>query len=65
MKQPKAPARPPRPVRLMPVEDALGMLSDYWPQLFSPELPLRLMKTGIREEMVVDITARRLPVSVI
>ncbi|EBC6662842.1 hypothetical protein C1B77_22570 [Salmonella enterica] len=28
VKQPKAPARPPRPVRLMPVEDALGMLAD-------------------------------------
>lgn len=64
VKQPKAPIRPPRPVRLMPVEDALGMLADCWPQLFSPELPQRLMKTGIREEMVVDIAARRLPVSV-
>ncbi|HHT2664559.1 TPA: ProQ/FINO family protein [Citrobacter freundii] len=40
------------------------MLADCWPQLFSPELPQRLMKTGIREEMVVDIAARRLPVSV-
>lgn len=63
-KQPKVPVRPPRPVRLMPVADALRMLADCWPQLFSPELPLRLMKTGIREEMVVDITVRRLPVSV-
>ncbi|POT24404.1 hypothetical protein C3433_23365 [Citrobacter freundii] len=27
VKQPRAPVRPPRPVRLMPVEDALGILA--------------------------------------
>ncbi|EAP5829088.1 conjugal transfer protein [Salmonella enterica] len=59
----KAPVRPPRPVRLIPVADALRGLAECWPQLFNPELPLRLMKTGIREEMVADIVARQLPVS--
>ncbi|ECQ4629172.1 fertility inhibition protein FinO [Salmonella enterica] len=59
----KAPVRPPRPVRLIPVADALRVLAECWPQLFNPELPLRLMKTGIREEMVADIVARQLPVS--
>ncbi|WP_370612371.1 ProQ/FINO family protein [Citrobacter meridianamericanus] len=59
VKQPKAPVRPPRPVRLMPVADALRMLADCWPQLFSPELPLRLMKTGIREEMEADMRLRQ------
>ncbi|EDP1393736.1 fertility inhibition protein FinO [Salmonella enterica subsp. enterica serovar Reading] len=59
----KAPVRPPRPVRLIPVADALRVLAECWPQLFNPELPLRLMKTGIREEMVEDIVARQLPVS--
>ncbi|EBS1478567.1 fertility inhibition protein FinO [Salmonella enterica] len=59
----KAPVRPPRPVRLIPVADALRVLAECWPQLFNPELPLRLMKTGIREEMMADIVARQLPVS--
>lgn len=59
----KAPVRPPRPVRLMPVTYALRVLAECWPRLFSPELPLRLMKTGIREEMEADIVARQLPVS--
>ncbi|EDE2461872.1 TPA: conjugal transfer protein [Salmonella enterica] len=59
----KAPVRPPRPVRLIPVADALRVLAEYWPPLFNPELPLRLMKTGIREEMEADIVARQLPVS--
>ena len=63
-KQVKTPVRPPRPVRLMPLEDALRVLTDCWPQLFSPELPLRLMKTVIRGEMEADIVARQLPVSV-
>lgn len=63
-KPPKKLVRPPRPVRLMPVEDALRVLTDCWPQLFNPELPLRLMKTGIREEMEADIAALQLPVSV-
>ncbi|EBF1559666.1 fertility inhibition protein FinO [Salmonella enterica] len=59
----KAPVRPPRPVRLIPVADALRVLAECWPALFNPELPLRLMKTGIREEMLADIVARQLPVS--
>ncbi|MGK7451629.1 ProQ/FINO family protein, partial [Salmonella enterica] len=59
----KAPVRPPRPVRLIPVADALRVLAECWPKLFNPELPLRLMKTGIREEMLADIVARQLPVS--
>ncbi|ECG3145604.1 hypothetical protein EWJ82_20035 [Salmonella enterica subsp. enterica serovar Weybridge] len=54
----KAPVRPPRPVRLIPVADALRVLAECWPKLFNPELPLRLMKTGIREEMLTDIVAR-------
>ncbi|ECA7066262.1 hypothetical protein EO254_23050 [Salmonella enterica subsp. enterica serovar Grumpensis] len=37
----KAPVRPPRPVRLIPVADALRVLAEYWPPLFNPELPLR------------------------
>ncbi|EJJ1300005.1 fertility inhibition protein FinO [Salmonella enterica] len=59
----KAPVRPLRPVRLIPVADALRVLAECWPALFTPELPLRLMKTGIREEMMADIVARQLPVS--
>ncbi|EBX4022496.1 conjugal transfer protein [Salmonella enterica subsp. enterica serovar Chester] len=59
----KAPVRPPRPVRLMPLEDVLRVLSECWPQLFNPELPLRVMKTGIREEMEAEIVARQLTVS--
>lgn len=43
--------------------DALRALTDSWPQLFNTELPLRLMKTGIRVEMEADIIARQLPVS--
>nr|WP_253076398.1 ProQ/FINO family protein [Citrobacter freundii] len=62
-KKTKAPVRPPRPVRLMPVADALRVLAEFWPRLFNLELPLRLMKTGIREEMEADIVARQLPVS--
>lgn len=43
--------------------DALRALTDSWPQLFNTELPLRLMKTGIREEMETDIVVRQLPVT--
>ncbi|ECW7884918.1 hypothetical protein F3561_22675 [Salmonella enterica subsp. enterica] len=59
----RAPVRPPRPVRLMPVEDVLRVLAECWPLLFNPELPLRVMKTGIREEMEAEIVARQLTVS--
>ncbi|ECF6835000.1 hypothetical protein JJ33_25260 [Salmonella enterica subsp. enterica] len=59
----KAPVRPPRPVRLMPVEDVLRVLAECWPLLFNPELPLRVMKTGIREEMEAEIVARQLTVA--
>ncbi|MEG0281526.1 MAG: ProQ/FINO family protein [Morganella sp. (in: enterobacteria)] len=62
-KKTKAPVRPPRQVRLMPVEEALRGLAECWPRLFNPELPLRLMKTGIREEMETDIVARQMPVT--
>ncbi|WP_239043214.1 ProQ/FINO family protein [Citrobacter freundii] len=61
-------AHPPKnqkaPVRLMPVVEALRGQAEFWPRLFNPELPLRLMKTGIREEMEADIVARQLSVSV-
>ncbi|CRY69645.1 ProQ/FINO family protein [Yersinia pekkanenii] len=53
---------PPKPPRMLPYDEAVGIMEGYWPGLFDGQQP-RLMKVNIREDFYHDIERRALPLS--
>lgn len=56
------PVSSPKPPRMLPYDDAVGIMQRYWPGLFDGQQP-RLMKVNIREDFYQDIERRALLLS--
>lgn len=64
-REPVKAVKTPPPVRylqLIPPEQAVMTLKAFWPQLFDGNAP-RLLATGMREQLFVDIASSDLPLS--
>lgn len=56
------PKRTPKPEKIIPIEQALKLLNEYWPELFQ-STEAKPMKIKIREDLFSDREKRQLPVS--